>query len=257
MTEARALSVVVPAYNEERRLPALLDLFDGPATTLLEEIGLRLHELIVVDDGSTDSTRDVLAARVGSISGVTVIRFETNRGKGAAVQAGMLAAEGNLALMTDVDVATPLGETAALLAALDRGFDVAIGSRALPTSTIAVRQPRHRELMGRTFNGMLRVSTGLSFHDTQCGFKLFRLERARRLFELQRIAGFAYDAELLVLARILAIPVAEVPVQWSDDMRTTVGLFRAPSSMALDLMRIAWLARRPERFKARNVSPAE
>ena len=135
----------------------------------------------------------------------------------------MLAAAAPLALMTDVDVATPLEEAAPLLDALDRGFMVAIGSRALPTSTIAIRQPYHRELMGRTFNRMLRISTGLPFHDTQCGFKLFRLERARRLFELQRIAGFAYDAELLVLARRLSIPVAEIPVRWSDDTRTTVG----------------------------------
>jgi dolichyl-phosphate beta-glucosyltransferase len=257
VTEARALSVVVPAYNEERRLPALLELFDGPAPGLLAEAGLHLQELIVVDDGSNDGTSDLLAAQVGSAHSLRVIRFETNRGKGAAVQAGMLAAEAPFALMTDVDVATPLEETMKLLAALDRGSDVAIGSRALPASTITIRQPLHRELMGRTFNRMLRISTGLPFRDTQCGFKLFRLERARRLFELQRIAGFAYDAELLVLARRLSIPVAEIPVRWSDDTRTTVSLLHAPSSMARDLVRIAWLARQPERLSARAMSQAD
>ncbi len=129
-------------------------------------------------------TSELLAASAGSVPGLRVIRFDTNR-QGRRRQAGMLAAAAPLALMTDVDVATPLEEAARLLDALDRGFDVAISSRALPTSTIAIRQPSHRELMGRTFNRMLRISTGLPFRDTQCGFKLFRLERARRLFELR------------------------------------------------------------------------
>ncbi|HWB21446.1 MAG TPA: dolichyl-phosphate beta-glucosyltransferase [Gaiellaceae bacterium] len=245
MIEDRSLSVVVPAFNEERRLPALLALFEHKAVAVLKNAGFELRELIVVNDGSTDGTAELLAAHEGVIPGLRVIQFEKNRGKGAAVAAGMLAALHPFALVTDVDVATPLEEAGKLLAALEPGFDIAIGSRALPASTIAVRQPLHRELMGKTFNRMLRLMTGLPYRDTQCGFKLFRRATTLRLFELQRIEGFAFDAELLVSARRLSITVVEVPVRWSDDSSTTVGLIRAPVAMMRDLLRIAWHARGP------------
>jgi dolichyl-phosphate beta-glucosyltransferase len=245
VTAERTVSVVVPAYNEERRLPALLELFEGSAADVLAVAGLELHELIVVDDGSSDGTPRILDARAATLPFLRVIRFERNRGKGAAVRAGMLAASGGYALITDVDLATPLEDAGLLSTELERGFDIAIGSRGLPASTLVVRQRRHRELMGRAFNRMLRALTGLPFHDTQCGFKLFRLDRTRTLFELQRVEGFAYDVELLVIARRLGLLTAEVPVHWSNDERTTVGLLSAPLAMTYDLLKIAWLARRP------------
>jgi len=247
-----ALSVVVPAYNEARRLPALLDALAGDGRSAFAAAGLELADVIVVDDGSTDGTFDLVRARNDGGIPLRALRLDRNRGKGAAVQAGMLAARGPLALLSDADMATPFEDVARLAAAVQGGADVAIGSRALPSSDILVHQPGHRELMGKSFNRALRLLTGLPYRDTQCGFKLFRLPTARRLFELQRVSGFAYDVELLVLARQLGLSVAEVGVRWSDDRETTVKIFSASSRMALDLLRIAWLARvpaavRPER----------
>jgi dolichyl-phosphate beta-glucosyltransferase len=255
------VSVVVPAYNESRRLPALFDALEGGAAEIFEPAGLRIAELIVVDDGSTDETRDLLEARRSSHPELKPIRLERNRGKGAAVRTGMLAAGGPLALLSDADMATPFEEVQLLAAALDQGTDIAIGSRGLPESHIVVHQPKHRELAGKTFNLGLRLLTGLPYRDTQCGFKLFRLPAARPLFEHQRIDGFAYDAEVLVLARKHGLRVAEVPVRWFDDPNTTVKLFSASGQMALDLLRVAAIARRPSRASRRakreQASPAD
>jgi len=245
-----ALSVVVPAFNEARRLPALLDALAGEGRRAFDAAGLELAEVIVVDDGSTDGTSELVRARSDGAIRLRALRLERNRGKGAAVQAGMLAARGRFGLLTDADMATPLEDVARLAAAVENGADVAIGSRALPSSDILVHQPGHRELMGKGFNRALRLLTGLPYRDTQCGFKLFRLPAARRLFELQRVSGFAYDAELLVLARQLGLSVAEVGVRWADDRETTVKIFSASSRMALDLLRIAWLARVPAAVRA-------
>ena len=252
-SELTPVSLVVPAFNERRRLPALVDLLERRAGEIFPAAGLRLAEAIVVDDGSTDGTADVLADRPDGPVPFRLLRFHENRGKGAAVRAGMLAAEAPLALLSDVDMATPIDEVVHLAGALERGFDIAIGSRGLPESDIVVHQPPYRELMGKTFNWGLRLLTGLPFHDTQCGFKLFRLSRARPLFELQRIDGFAYDAEILVLARRLGLRVAEVPVRWFDDPDTTVKLVRSSARMGFDLLRIAPLARRPAGARLRRL----
>jgi hypothetical protein len=155
----------------------------------------------------------------------------------------MLAATGEVALLTDVDLSTPLADLSRLAAVLDDGADIALGSRALPLSEVLRHQPRHRELLGKTFNVLLRALTGLPFRDTQCGFKLFRLDRARTVFERQRIDGFAFDAEVCVLARDLDLDVREVPVRWVNDPGTHVHLVRSSTRMALDLLRVAWLAR--------------
>jgi dolichyl-phosphate beta-glucosyltransferase len=244
LNSSRTLSVVVPAYNEERRLPNLLSVLENSAAQVIGEVGLTLYEVVVVDDGSTDSTTALLQRHPN----LRVIRFDANRGKGAAVRAGILAAGGDLVLMTDVDMATPLDEVGKLLTAVDAGADIAIGSRALSDSQILIHQPWYREAMGRTFNVLLRLFTGLPFHDTQCGFKLYRAEQVRSVFERQRIDGFAYDAEVLVLARKAGLHVEEVPVRWSDDHRTTLSLVGAPTRMAVDLLRVGWLARRPNAF---------
>jgi dolichyl-phosphate beta-glucosyltransferase len=239
------LSVVVPVYNEARRLPILFEVLEGEAERQARLAGLDLVEVVVVDDGSTDETPRLLEAREAHDAQLRLIRFDRNRGKGAAVRAGVLSVESEFALVTDVDLSTPVSELTPLAAALFEGNDLAIGSRSLPASRVLVHQPAHRELMGKTFNLLLRLLTGLPFHDTQCGFKLFRLPETRALFELQRVDGFAFDAELCVTASRLGLRVAEVPVAWIDNRATKVKLLRSSSRMALDLLRIAWLAHRP------------
>ena len=240
-----SLSIVVPVYNEERRLPALLETLRRDADAIAARAGLVLGEVLVVDDGSRDGTADVLTSADDLGGRFSVDRFPSNRGKGAAVRAGMLRATGDVALMTDVDLSTPLDELVGLAAKIDAGADVVIASRALRDSEIVVRQPRHRELMGKAFNVIVRTVTRVPWKDTQCGFKLFRLSTSRRIFELQHVDGFAFDMELLVLARRLDLRVAEVPVRWIDNPDTRVGLVTSSTRMALDALGIALRARRP------------
>jgi glycosyltransferase involved in cell wall biosynthesis len=240
------LSIVVPVFNEERRLPALLDLLDAGADATLVPANLELLEVIVVDDGSEDTTAAILEASTHLPGRLRSIRLPTHLGKGAAVKAGAQAARGDRILMTDVDLSTPLEEVVLLSAELDRGVDFAMGSRSLPASDVVVHQPAHRELAGKTFNLLFRLATGLAWRDTQCGFKLFERSTTRQLFELQRIEGFAYDAELCVNADRLGLHVSEVPVRWINNADTRVTLFGSSLQMALDLARIAWRARRLE-----------
>lgn len=234
------LSIVVPVWNEERRLPTCLRRLETEADAAAADAGLTLTSILVVDDGSTDGTPEILQSFDGLPGRFRYLRFERdNRGKGAAVRAGMLAVDSELALMSDVDLSTPLDELRLLAKDVAAGADVAIGSRGLEGSNVLVHQPWYRELAGKTFNVMIRSITRLPWRDTQCGFKLFRLASTRQLFELQRVDGFAFDVELLVLARRLGLSVSEVPVRWINDPDTHVGLFSSSTRMALDTLRIA------------------
>jgi dolichyl-phosphate beta-glucosyltransferase len=239
--------VIVPAYNEAQRLPALLARLAADGDRIAQASDFRLTQIVVVDDGSTDGTAAVAREYTGLGDRINVLRFDRNRGKGAAVRAGMLEAVGEFALLTDADMSTPLEDLALLSNELRRGRDLAIGSRGLPGSRVLVHQPFYRELMGKGFNLLLRVLTGLPWRDTQCGFKLFRVERTRVLFELQRIEGFAFDAELCMNARRLELELAEVAVRWVNHPDTRVTLVRSSLQMARDLLRIARLARQPLR----------
>jgi glycosyltransferase involved in cell wall biosynthesis len=185
---------------------------------------------------------------------VRLVSNGENRGKGYSVRHGMLAARGRLALFTDADLSSPIEEIEKLLAALAAGNDIAIGSRALDRSLISVHQSRHRELAGMVFNGFVRVITGLPFHDTQCGFKIFRREPSRIIFEQQRIERFGFDPEILFLAKRHGLRTAEVPVRWAHDAGTKVQVLRDSVMMFCDLLVIRWnwlLRRYPRKNDAR------
>jgi dolichyl-phosphate beta-glucosyltransferase len=252
----RPLSIVVPARNEEQRLPALLTFFDGRADEILAAAGFVLTELIVIDDGSTDATADLVRSRAAHDERIRLVRGAGPRGKGAAVRQGMLTAQAPWALLMDADLSAPLEDVAKLGAALDAGADIAIGSRGARGSEIEVHQPVYRELAGKTFNLLVRGLTGLPFHDTQCGFKLFRVAVTRALFEEQRIDGFAFDVEILLHARRRAVSVSEVPVRWSNDPQTRVDLLRASARMSFDLVRVAATRRRKSTREAGAVAAA-
>lgn len=230
------LSIVIPAYNEETRLPRALESIASYAAS--KSFAL---EVLVVDDGSRDGTAAAATRAAASGQAVRLLRNPGNRGKGYSVRHGMLEAAGRVALFTDADLAAPIEEADRLLAALEAGHDVAIASRALRPELIAVHQSRMRETAGRIFNLLVRAFTGLPFRDTQCGFKLFRREAARAVFGRQQIDGFGFDVEVLYLARKFGYQVAEVPVRWSHDQDTKVPMFSASARMFTDLWRIRWM----------------
>jgi glycosyltransferase involved in cell wall biosynthesis len=210
-----SLSLVIPAYNEEARLgKTLREVFaylnaEQPAT-----------EVIVVDDGSHDGTvrvaEEAFAADAGRIS-THLIRLRPNAGKGYAVRTGLLAARAPVALFSDADLSTPITELPKLTAPIRAGqYDVVFGSRALDRHLVGVRQPMARELSGRFFNLMVRLATGLPFHDTQCGFKAFRLDVCRPLIEACVIDRFGFDVELLYVTHAAGLRLKEWPVRWND-----------------------------------------
>ena len=222
-------SVVVPAFNEAQRI--------GPT---LERILVYFErrsppaEIVVVDDGSSDATAEV-AARF-TPRGVRLVRLPRNRGKGAALRAGVAATSGAAVLVTDADLSTPIEELERLEAAL-ADAELVLGSRAVAGSRITRRQPWHREWMGRSFNRLIRTLGVTSLHDTQCGFKLLRGDVARRLFAEQTVDRFAYDVELVWLARRRGFRVVEIGVAWHDSPASKVHPVRDAASMLIDVLR--------------------
>lgn len=226
------LSVVVPCFNEEARLPATL----GPARQYLEQSG-RAFELIVVDDGSGDRTAAVVRELAGGDPRVTLVSLPRNRGKGRALAEGVARTTGSLVLVSDADFSAPLDELPKLEARIESGADVAIGSRARPGAR-EVDQPLHRRVMGKAFNLLVQAMLLPGIWDTQCGFKLFRGEVARELFARLCTEGFAYDIEVLYRARRAGYRVDEVPVRWINSSTTRVHALRHSREMLMDLLRV-------------------
>lgn len=240
------LSIVIPAYDEEVRLPALLETLSGPAGAAVADAGFELIESLIVDDGSDDRTSEILAgAEAPTLR--PVLDSDDHRGKGAAVARGVRRARGEYALIADADLSTPLGELRKLAEAIRAGADVAIGSRAVEGAVVE-RGPLHRKLTGQAFSRAVRLLTGLPVRDTQNGFKLFRTETARALFAEQLCPGFAYDVELLLRARQAGLRTAEVPVLYVHDSRSRVRVARASAQMLGEVARLALrLGRAPSR----------
>jgi dolichyl-phosphate beta-glucosyltransferase len=233
---APAFSVIIPAYNEERRLPETLE-----RIAAYVRMSGRETEILVVDDGSTDRTAAVTESFRSKLPALRVISNGVNRGKGYSVRHGMLEARGRLVLFTDADLSAPIEEADKLFAALET-HDVAIGSRALDRGLISVHQSSFREFAGIIFNTVVRVCLRLPFVDTQCGFKAFRREPCRIIFEQQRIERFGFDPELLYLARHHGLRAVEIPVRWGHSPATKVSMFRDSLQMFLDVLIIRWNA---------------
>jgi glycosyltransferase involved in cell wall biosynthesis len=233
------LSVIIPAYNEEKRLGASL-----------EQIGQFLatktytSEILVVDDGSIDATIEVASQYVKNFQelGVSlrIIQNPVNCGKGYTIRNGMLQALGEIAMFTDADLSTPITELDQLIAPIVVGEkDIVFGSRALPESKIATHQPTLRETAGRVFNQLMKVITGLPYQDTQCGFKAFHRNRTSWIFEKQKIFGFAFDVEVLFIAQKHGLRCLELPIIWADVAGTKVSMIKGLLAF-LELALIRW-----------------
>jgi len=232
------LSIIVPSYNEELRLPSSLDRI----AAYVAESG-RCTEVLVVDDGSKDKTAAVAAAYADRIANLRVLKNGENRGKGYSVRHGMLEAKGKVVLFTDADLSAPIEEADKLLAAMGE-YDVSIGSRAMDRSLIKVHESAFREFAGIVFNRIVRIVLRLPFVDTQCGFKAFRRERCWIIFEQQRIKRFGFDPELLYLARHHGLKSVEIPVRWSHSPATKINMMRDSIQMFVDVFTIRWNALR-------------
>ncbi len=228
-------SVVVPAYNEGARLGATL-----------EKVLAYVHaqgwdaEVIVVNDGSRDNTSDIVREHAAANPALRLVENPGNRGKGFSVRMGMLSARGRIVLFSDADLSSPIEEAPKLLQALEAGADIAIGSRWLRAETQTQRQPLYRQLFGRIFNLLLRLTLGLQFADTQCGFKAFKRPAVQAIFPLQKIERWGFDPEILFLARKFGFKVQEVPVAWGHSGGTRINPLIDGSRMFLEMLHIRW-----------------
>lgn len=245
-----ALSVVIPAYQEAARIGATILV----VREYLQRRG-ESWEMVVVDDGSRDSTATIVRSLIEESTGIRLIRFEINRGKGAALRAGVAASRGRRVLITDADLSAPIEEMERLEPALDAGYSGAFGSRAASDANIRESQPLARVLLGRAGNLWIRLLAAPGFRDTQCGFKLFDGATARRLFALCREDRFALDVELICVARdVLAAPIAEVGIAWAHRDGSKVRL-RDYLAMLIAVPRIRSAARRLARSTAQSRAP--
>ena len=230
-------SIVIPAYNEALRLEATLD-------RVLEYVYSQKWnaEILVVNDGSRDATRDIILRYAATHPMLQLVDNPGNRGKGFSVRNGVLHSKGEFVVFTDADMASPIEESAKLLAALEHGADVAIGSRWLDPSLQTRKQPFYRRALGRIFNLALRLILGMNFKDTQCGFKAFRRQAAQAVFPMQIIERWGFDPEIIFLAQRFGYRVDEVAVKWAHQENTKISPIKDGLRMFSELLVIRWYA---------------
>src|SRR5271165_51906 len=230
-------SFILPAYNESERLTTSIP-------KVLEYVHIRnlQAEIIVVNDGSTDSTAEVVRGFAADNPMIVLLENPGNCGKGYSVRHGMLHAKGAVALFSDADLSSPITEADKLFAALADGADIAIGSRWLKRELQTERQPVLRQLYGRLFNLGLSIVLGLDYRDTQCGFKAFTRQAIQVVFTRQRVERWGFDPELQYLARKYKLQTVEVPVEWAHDHRSKINPLRDGLQMGIDVLKIRWNA---------------
>lgn len=234
MTE-NSISIIIPAFDEAGRILPTLKRIDA----WFSASGME-YEIVVVDDGSRDNTREVVLGASSEIPALRLVENGVNRGKGYSVKNGFLNSSGSFVLFSDADLSTPVEETDKLMAEMAKGTDIAIGSRAVSGADIVKRQPVYRMLMGKTFNKIVRLLAVRGFSDTQCGFKLFRRSSCERIFRAQRIERFAFDVELLFLAVKAGLRISEVPVRWINSPQSKVHPINDSLNMLVDLSKMRW-----------------
>jgi dolichyl-phosphate beta-glucosyltransferase len=226
-------SIIIPAYNESARIRATLD----RVLAYCRERGWDA-EIIIVNDGSRDNTIEIVQEYAAANSRLRLLENPGNRGKGYSVRNGMLHARGEMLLFSDADLSSPIEEAEKLFAAIAGGADVAIGSRWLRSDLQSQRQPLYRQLFGRIFNLMLRITLGLTFRDTQCGFKAFTRRAAQAIFPLQTVERWGFDPELLYLAKKFGFKIVEVPVAWAHSEGTRISPLRDGIRMFGEMLKI-------------------
>jgi len=231
-----AYSIVIPAYNEAKRLPSTLD----SILAFLQKTHWNA-EVIVVNDGSTDDTARVVRNYRERFAGVRLVDNKLNQGKGRSIRDGVMQATGDIILFTDADNSTPIEDADKLVEAISEGADVAIGSRWLQRNLQTLPQPWYRRLNGRIYNLLLRIFLGLDFKDTQNGFKAYSRQAAKTIFPLQRIPGWGFDAEVLFLARKFAFVTREVPVEYIYCAEgSKISPYRDGLRMFAELIKLRW-----------------
>lgn len=237
MSQYPKYSIVIPAFNESARIGATLD----SVLSCVRERGWSA-EVIVVNDGSRDSTADTVRAFAARAPELRLIENPGNHGKGYSVRSGLLQALGEVVMFTDADMSAPIEEADRLFAAIEQGADIAIGSRWLESGRQTQRQPLYRQFFGRCFNLVTRAVMNLPFADTQCGFKAFTRAAAQTVFQLQTIEGWGFDPEILFIALKRGYRIQEVPVTWAHDERTRMSYLRDGLKMLRELAAIRWNA---------------